>query len=159
MADDAAKVDALLKAVRKEEGNKRCFVCQERGPQYVDVEHHVLGPLFALFLCSFIIRYGKLKVAAAGELEVRLIAPFGCDRAAMCFYYGRKWLLGYGRAGAFSQCHFLLQMEFGALALPSSSKRGRKNPDFLTNSVVKKSLLSRCQLVYKKMHSSLHSKK
>jgi len=57
-SDEAAKIDAILKTVRKEEGNKHCFVCHERGPQYVDVEHNV----FVCTLCSGILREFSFRI-------------------------------------------------------------------------------------------------
>ena len=78
-----ASVEAALKDLRKEEGNKRCFECSERGPNYVDMDHNT----FVCTSCAGILREFTFKVkglsmATFTAAEVKALKTSGGNSGA-----------------------------------------------------------------------------
>ena len=57
-AKEQARIDEMLKTLRREEANKRCNECDERGPSYVDIDHST----FVCTTCGGILREFSFRV-------------------------------------------------------------------------------------------------
>lgn len=85
-----AAVEAALKELRKEASNKNCFICNERGPTYIDMDHST----FVCTMCGGILREFTFKIkgismAVFSATEVKTLKTAGCNAGGAKIWLAR----------------------------------------------------------------------
>src|SRR5688572_6309660 len=85
-----AAVEAALKELRREEGNKRCFVCDERGLTYVDMDHSsFVSTTCGGIMREFTFKLKGLSMATFTANEVKALKQAGVNTGAAKIWLAR----------------------------------------------------------------------